>query len=52
MVRNSSSETQKDEIQSRKSLSDHVNQSKEQGPENVSGITNISSSIIFNLYKG
>jgi len=36
VVRNSSSGSQKDEIQSRKSLSDHVNQSKEQGPENVS----------------
>ena len=39
-IPNSSSSTQKDELQSGKSHSDKVNQSKEQGPENASGISN------------
>ena len=38
MIRNSSSGSQKDEMQLRKSLSDQVDPSKEQGPENASGI--------------
>ena len=39
-IPNSSSGSQKDEIQPRKSISDQVNQSKEQGSENTSGISN------------
>ena len=40
MIRNSSSGSQKDEMQVRKSLSDQVDPSKEQGTENASGISN------------
>ena len=44
-IPNSSSSTQKDDMQSGKSHLDKVNQSKEQGPENASGISNVYSII-------